>query len=113
MTNSTELPLSPLNSASLKKVSITPDLFIQWFTKGNHLRPIDCIEGLPEGAKFVTAFSELTCAGGAEVIAIVFWHEDWEPVDISGPIPDLKVEFRNSDERVAIFEDFIKGLDKP
>ena len=95
---------------------IAPDLFIQWFTKGNHLRASDCIEGLPDGVKFVTAFTNPAPNGvtveGVETIAIVFWHEDWEPVDISGPIPELVFEFRNSDERIAIFEDFINGLDK-
>ena len=101
------------NSARLKKVLIAPNFFIHLLTKGNHTDATDCIEGLPEGAKFVAAYVDKSGVTDGELIAIVFWHEDWESVDITIPIPELAFEFRNSDERVAIFEDFIKGLDKP
>ena len=85
------------------------ELLTGWFTKGGGTGAADCIKGLPEGAKFVAAYAETTPA--ATNIALVYFHDEWDKVDITKPLPQLEVSFRQHDERVTIFEDFINGLD--
>ena len=96
--------------ARLRSIRITTDLIQHWFTTGKQTKAFDCIEGLPEDAKFCAGYLD---PKDESVIVFIFWSEAFEETDISKPIPELCVRLGDHDERVAIFEDFINGLDRP
>jgi hypothetical protein len=118
------------NTARLKKILITPELMTGWFTVGGGTGAADCVEGLPEGALFVGAY--LDDSGDVPFIALIYFHDAWEPTDITlNVLPEIRVTFRErgrlidsagikklgkdlreENEHVTVFEDFINGLEK-
>ena len=80
-----------------KMVLMSPELLQGMLTTGWHVgkdRAIECIDGLPEGARFITAYYDYI----RQVIALIFEHPDWpEIVPYSEPpiiMPTFRAQYR-------------------
>lgn len=88
-------------------ISISGELFTEMATEGwqagGPTGIVRCIEGLPEGARFVASSAERRWAPvepGLFVVHLLYYHPDWPDVPPGEPYPRQPVTF----ERVEIDE---------
>ena len=73
-----------------KKVPISPDLLYGLFTVGPP-QYVQCIEGLPEKARFIGLSYDVQC----DVYYLVFEADEWESVLFGHELPILRVVLRS------------------
>lgn len=69
-----------------RRVAISFDLLVQMLTTGwsiGDAQTITCIDGLPEGAKFIRAIYDIL----SDTESLVFEHESFEPIQQGQIIP--------------------------
>ena len=79
-------------------IKMSVELFQEWITKGFRIggdsdRAIECIKGLPEGAKFIAA-KYLQNGWPIGTLFLVFEHPSFPIIHAGGAIPRLEVEHR-------------------
>ncbi len=67
---------------------ITPELFVQWFQKGNKIN-YEVVKGLPADARVVTAFSDHNGR-----IVVTLESEEFSETENGKPLPVIDIELR-------------------
>lgn len=78
------------NSKRLVCVRVSQPFLIYLFTKGNKTSAVECVEGLPEGAKFHNSYYEWE----SNSAYLVFSHESFAEVPDGEKLPILNIEHK-------------------
>ena len=69
----------------LASVRVSNELLLQMMTKGWKSVFTECIEGLPEGVRFIDAYVEEN--SGDPVVVLVVSHDSFEEIPLGHPVP--------------------------
>jgi len=74
--------------AKRKLVYFSPEIIMDWIIEGNSMpaHTIKCLQGIPEGTKFVRGFYD----SQRNAYGAVFEHPDWEEVEEGAFLPTIE-----------------------
>lgn len=80
-----------------RAIEISGELWQEWLTVGwsiGHPDKIECIEGLPEGAKFCSAYYEnRNGLGEMPILVLIFERPEWPELAEGAMVPTIRAEY--------------------
>jgi len=79
-----------------RAVQVSGELWQQICTVGWTGNRLECIEGLPEGVTFHSAFYIPSVCLGTHILTFVFEHPDWPKLELGEEIPMIEVVWKQT-----------------